>query len=125
MPRTLLPLAVVVLVLTACDGGTGDLPSPPDSGIHGRVVAGPQCPVVREGSPCPDAPWDGDVRITGEGVDIVVSTFDRGTFAVAIEPGTYEVQPVVTGPATAEPVTVSVPGQGYAEVALTVDTGIR
>lgn len=123
--RRILSTLLIVVALAACGGGSGDLPPPSDSGIHGSVTAGPQCPVIREGSPCPDAPWDGDVRIIGEGVDITAHTYDGGTFAVAIEPGSYRLQPVVTGPATAEVQTVTVPDHGSVEVTLTVDTGVR
>jgi hypothetical protein len=125
--RRFLSLLALLLVLPSCGGGgSGVLPSPADSGIRGTVVAGPQCPVVQAGSPCPDAPWNGTIRITGDdGVDLEISTFDEGRFAVAIGPGTYQVQAEVMGPATAPPVTVEVPGQGYVEVKLTVDSGIR
>jgi hypothetical protein len=125
--RRFLPFLAFVLVLAACGGdGSGDLRSPADSGIRGMVVAGPQCPVVRAGSPCPDAPWNGTIRITGDGgVDVEIATFGEGRFAIAIAPGTYLIQAEVTGPASAPPVTVDVPGRGYVEVALTVDTGIR
>ena len=46
---------------------------------------------------------------------------------VAIGPGTYVLEPVVagSGPPAATPRTVVVPRDGYVEVALTVDTGIR
>lgn len=126
MRRILLPLVIAVLALAACDGGgPEDLPSPADSGIRGTITAGPQCPVIQAGSPCPDAPWEGRVRITGDDVDIEVATFAPGRFRVALEPGTYRVQPEVAGPGTAAPATVEVPGQGYARIALTVDTGIR
>jgi hypothetical protein len=125
MRRILSTLAAVIL-LTSCSGsGAGEPPSPPDSGIRGTVTAGPQCPVVQEGSPCPDVPWEGKIRITGDSVDLEIATFSGGRFAIAIEPGTYTVQPVVTGPGSASSVSVEVPGQGYVEVALTIDTGIR
>jgi hypothetical protein len=125
--RRFVPLLAITATLVACAGnGTGDLPSPADSGIRGTVTAGPQCPVVRAESPCPDAPWSGSIRVTGgDGVDVEISTFDGGRFSIAVDPGTYQVQPQVMGPSTVAPVTVEVPGRGYVEVELSVDTGIR
>ena len=128
--RRLIPLPLVVLVLVAAcgEGSPGDLPSPADSGIHGKVVQGPMCPVMQAGSPCPDVPWNGTIHLTGgAGVDLEVSTFDGGTFAIAIPPGTYELEPLLDGPGppTAGSQTVVVPSHGTAEVTLTVDSGIR
>ena len=87
------------------------------------MVAGPQCPVVQAGSPCPDAPWNGTIRVTGgDGVDLEVATFNEGRFAIAIGPGTYEVQAVLDGgPRPLRPSRWRCPAQGYVEVALTVD----
>jgi len=124
--RRLLPVLAAVILLTSCSGsGSREPPSPADSGIHGTVTVGPQCPVVQAGSPCPDAPWEGKIRITGDGADLEIATFSGGRFAIAIEPGAYTLQPVVVGPGSASPVSVEVPGQGYVEVALSVDSGIR
>ena len=125
--RRFLPILAAVVLLASCRGdATNELPSPADSGIRGTVTAGPQCPVALENAPCPDVPWNGTVNIiSGPDVIASVSTFDDGRFAVALDPGTYRVQPIVTGPGMAPSVTVNVPGQGYAEISLTVDTGIR
>ena len=128
--RRLIPLLFTLLTFAAACGGdsAGDLPSPADSGIHGKVVQGPMCPVMQAGSPCPDVPWNGTIHVAGgDGVDLEISTFDGGRFAIAIVPGTYELEPVLEGPGppTAAPQTVVVPSRGYVEVALTVDSGIR
>jgi hypothetical protein len=123
--RRVFPILAVVVLLTSCSSGSSDLPSPADSGIRGTVTAGPACPVVQEGSPCPDVPWEGTVHITGDGVDIDVPTGASGRFQVALDAGTYEIAPIVSGPGSASPVTVAVPGQGYVEATLRVDTGIR
>jgi hypothetical protein len=124
--RRLFPILAIAVLLASCEGSSsGEAPSPVRSGIHGTVTAGPQCPVVQEASPCPDAPWEGSVHITGDGVDIEVATYEPGRFRVALDAGTYEVTPVVAGPGSVRPVSVQVPGQGFVEVVLTVDTGIR
>ena len=122
-------LAITVLAVTiaACACGGADDASQPDSAIRGTVTAGPQCPVEIAGSPCPDAPWTGTVRISGtEGETVEVETSDAGRFRVALDPGTYEVVAVLAqGVALAEPQTVTVVEGIDAEVRLTVDTGIR
>ncbi|MEO8476262.1 MAG: hypothetical protein ABI572_04305 [Actinomycetota bacterium] len=120
-------LVALVSFSAACGGGVGDPPVSSDSGIRGTVSAGPQCPVVQAGSPCPDVPWDGRIHFTGDGVDVEIATFDGGSFSIAIAPGTYQVQPVVEGsiPPSAASQTVVVPSQGYVDITLTVDTGIR
>jgi hypothetical protein len=128
MHRALASLAIVaVALLASCGGGSADGP-PAVSGIRGTVTLGPQCAVVQAGSPCPDAPWNGSIRVTGEdGTRLEAPTFDGGRFRIAVPPGTYVIAPVVagSGPPTAIPRTVEVPAEGYVEVALTVDTGIR
>ncbi|HYU56921.1 MAG TPA: hypothetical protein VEO00_02575, partial [Actinomycetota bacterium] len=48
----------LAFVLVACARGTGNV----DSGVQGTVLLGPQCPVVIEGSPCPDLPTAAEVR---------------------------------------------------------------
>ena len=97
--------------------------------IRGVVVAGPQCPVVVQGSPCPDRPWRGLVRATTARGTVAgqVETDARGRFEVVVEPGTYDVVPVVEAarPPSASPVTVTVPASGWVAGELRVDSGIR
>jgi hypothetical protein len=129
------PIAWFVLVASiigssvACSGGSGGSPSAAaDSGIQGRVMLGPQCPVVVAGSPCPDVPWKGSVRVSDDdGVIAEIHTFEEGRFAIAIEPGVYQVVPVLdaSGPGGVEAQEVTVVEDRYAHVTFTVDTGIR
>jgi hypothetical protein len=122
-------LAVALaLVLSACGGGpgTGD----GSSGIRGTAHVGPQCPVVQAGSPCPDAPFDGEIRVsTPDGDEVTTApTGDGGSFEIALEPGTYVVDVVVEnpgGPPFAKPVTVEVESGSFAVVDVAVDSGIR
>ncbi|HVF07381.1 MAG TPA: hypothetical protein VNC60_02295 [Actinomycetota bacterium] len=91
--------------------------------------AGPQCPVVVEGSPCPDLPWQGIVRISTTGGDLVeeASTTADGRFEVALGPGEYIASAVFepAGVGSATPTTVTVDAGAWTEVTLSVDTGIR
>jgi Carboxypeptidase regulatory-like domain len=116
---------VLASALAACGGpgaGSGS------SGIRGQALAGPQCPVEVEGSPCPDAPWQGTI------VAVDVDSGDRSTvesdvdgrFRLALEPGTYELTIGSDGtPPFAKPQRVSVREGEYTDVTIAVDTGIR
>jgi hypothetical protein len=118
-------LAAVALILAACGGSSqGD----GSSGITGHAVAGPQCPVQIQGSPCPDAPWQGTVVATdaSTGDEFTVETDADGRFRLALEPGTYELSiRSDTSPPFAKPQQVTVHAAAFTDVTLTVDTGIR
>ena len=121
--------ASLALMLVACGGDAPDPTEAPTGGVRGVVTAGPQCPVVVAGSPCPDRPWRGTVRISAAQGDVVreVETDDRGRFEIALDAGSYVVV-AVTEPermSTGSPQTVSVTDGGWAEVTLLIDTGIR
>jgi hypothetical protein len=118
--------AVVLAIALAACGGDGARDTA--SGIRGRALAGPQCPVEIVGTPCPDEPWQGTV------VAIEVQTGDRhttesdadGRFELALGPGTYELTIASDGgPPTAKPQTVVVAAGAVTRVTLLVDTGIR
>jgi hypothetical protein len=121
--------AALMLVLAACGGDQQGSTDAPAGGVRGTVTAGPQCPVVVAGSPCPDHPWQGTVRISATRGDVVreVETDDRGRFEVALGAGSYVVV-AVTDPepmSTGSPRTVTVADGAWTEVTLLVDTGIR
>ena len=128
MRRSLAAL-LLTATLAACSGAPSVEGPGPRSGIRGVVTAGPGCPVVVQGSPCPDGPWRGTVEVRTIDGEVVreIETDDRGRFSIEIEPGSYE---VTTGGAPGRPsaaVTerVEVELGAFAEVALVVDTGIR
>lgn len=117
---------VLVVVLAACGDGTGD--GDGASGIRGRALAGPQCPVEMAESPCPDLPWEGTVVAiaTGSGETFTASTDADGRFELSLSPGTYEVTiDAASTPPTTEPQTVTVEDGSYTEIEVFVDTGIR
>jgi hypothetical protein len=120
----LLLLLGLCLTLPAC----GHPASGGGASIRGSVTSGPQCPVAVAGSPCPDQPWVGVIRVlTLEGARVgEVHTAADGTFAIDVEPGTYQVVAVTSGgPGGARPEQVQVPPGAQARVHLQVDTGIR
>ena len=126
---TIVAAILCLCVLAACGDGSAGTDRAPEGGIRGVVVTGPQCPVVVQGAPCPDRPWRGLVRASTSGGVTAgeVETDERGRFELAVEPGTYEVVPVVGAdrPPSASAVTVTVPSTGWAEIELLVDSGIR
>lgn len=127
MKRSAAIVSALVVLLAAC--GEQAPVSKPESGIRGVVVSGPQCPVVTVQKPCPDLPVPGIVvRVSAaDGSARETRTDSAGRFDVAVAPGGYVVRPVVDSgmPTFSKPVGVKVPDQGFVDVALHVDTGIR
>ena len=118
-------LALVVVALASCGGeGAGD----GTSGIRGQALAGPQCPVETQASPCPPVPYEGTVVATDveSGAEHTVDTDADGRFELPLEPGTYEVTIVSeSSPPFAKPQTVTVEPGSFTEITVSVDTGIR
>jgi hypothetical protein len=116
--------AVAILLLTACArAGAGG-----SSGVEGRVLLGPQCPVVTEASPCPDEPIATKVHVqTLQGDEVaVVESGPDGMFRVALAPGQYVLVAEVAGNAmSAKPTDVTVAAGEFARVTVLLDTGIR
>jgi Carboxypeptidase regulatory-like domain len=120
-------LVLAVVTLAAC-GGEGDVGEDPTSGIRGRALSGPQCPVEVQGSPCPDLPWQGTVVTVdvASGEEATVTTDAEGRFELSLEPGTYEVSiSSESSPPFAKPQTVTVEAGSFTEIVVSVDTGIR
>jgi hypothetical protein len=116
---------LVLVPLAACGAsGSGD----GTSGIRGRALAGPQCPVEVAGSPCPAVAWEGTVvAIDAEsGDEFTVETDAEGRFEIALEPGRYEVTIASDSqPPFAKPQAVRVEPGAFTSVTVAVDTGIR
>ena len=126
MRRFLAPLTVSVLLL-ACASTSSEHPTA-RSGVRGVVLAGPQCPVVEQGSPCPDRPWAGIVRVTTlDGAQVAeTETDEHGGFAIDLDPGSYVVVAGTGGrPQAGSSKRITVEDGIVTEVRLVVDTGIR
>jgi hypothetical protein len=101
----------------------------PGTGIRGDVKLGPTCPVENVASPCPDRPFQGEVRATAsDGSTTTVSTDAQGRFTMNLRAGTYVVVAVTSngnGIPRPVPQSVQVRDGSYTRVTLLVDTGIR
>ena len=126
--RRMVAPSILLLFLVACAGRGPS--SSGDGGIRGIVLLGPTCPVETLESPCPDRPLaDVEVQVL-QGGDVVASVRSDGDgrFAVALDPGHYEVQAVLRagGPGmSAKPVDVTVTSGEFIDVNIPVDSGIR
>jgi hypothetical protein len=120
-------MTLVALVACAKAGAGG---TARDSGIDGKVVLGPQCPVVSLESPCPDKPFEADVKVVNRSGDVVATAHSGkdGRFSVRVGPGRYTLKPVSpnqNGFPIGKEVSVSVRPHHFTGVTVTFDTGIR
>jgi len=128
-----LAIAVALSFLAGCGDDHGLGATRGQSGVTGEVHLGPQCPVEREGVPCPDEPAAASVvtvsrQLPGEsyaGGEVVARTTTDvdGNFRIAVEPGEY----VVTADAgmSCELMDARVTADTYSKVDIPCDTGIR
>ena len=117
----------LVLGLPGC-GAIGPAPSG-DSGVEGRVTIGPMCPVVQQGTDCPDAPYAAALVVEDErGREAARTESDvDGSFRVALSPGRYQLvpQPGENGMPWAQPVPFTVVAGEWVRVDIAYDSGIR
>ena len=103
----------------------------PLSGIEGLVTIGPQCPVLEEGVPCPDRPYQAEITVLDESSGRVVATFTSGVdgrFRVDLAPGRYVLdpgEPLLVDEPRAEKMTISVEAGRFTQVTIRFDSGVR
>jgi hypothetical protein len=114
-------LFAAVTVLTACGGSSA---GGADSGIRGRALLGPACPV----EPCSvsEPPYTGSFVVREDGAVVAkVTTNGQGRFEVRLEPGQYVLESGTTGLPLLKPVDVTVHAHEFTAVELAFDSGIR
>lgn len=125
-------LGLALLALAAACGGE-PAPGPPESsGIQGQVLLGPQCPVIREGSPCPDQPLQATIEVYSADRQKKITSFTSGAdgrFQAGLLPGDYYINPLPPNPGrplpAGRPQTVTVADHKWTQIAIQYDTGIR
>jgi len=121
-------LAPFILLILSC--GFFGQPAPADSGIAGKALMGPMCPVVREGMACPDMPYQATITINSlEGRKIVqFQTDEEGNFNIPLAPGDYVLHPETPErkpfPFAGEQRFTVLPGE-YTRLIVSYDSGIR
>ena len=125
----LLLVAATAAFLFACK--SEEEKPPATSGIEGQVLIGPMCPVVQEGTPCPDEPYQATIVIWNADRTkevVTIETKSDGRFRVPLTPGEYYIDPQPPesgGPPTPIPQTVTVPPDSFLQVTVQYDSGIR
>jgi hypothetical protein len=121
-------LAAVFVLLSGCGESVS---SSADSGIKGRTVLSPTCPVEHVGSPCPDAGVVAHIQVmSATDLSPVAETTSGsdGSFTLDLSAGDYvvvaEVSAGVPTPQT-QRVPVTVQPQHFGEIVITFDSGIR
>ena len=121
-------LASTVLLTLACS--LFATPVPTDSGITGKVMLGPICPVMVEGQECPDQPYQATITVKDlNGREIVqFQTDEEGNFTVPLAPGEYILHPETPQgkplPFSNEQRFTVLPGE-YTSLIVQYDSGIR
>jgi hypothetical protein len=99
----------------------------PASGITGRVIRGPTCPVQRAGQACvqPYAATIGIYTATGSRLVKTFRSARDGAFRVPVGAGGYVLKATGTASPHLTPTTVRVRPGRFTRVTLLFDTGIR
>lgn len=116
---------IYILLLTACASSATNTTT---SGIEGQVLIGPMCPVVQEGVPCPDKPYEATITVLDENRNKVAQfqSDEQGNFKIGLKPDTYVLVPESPdGFTRAGEQTVAVIEGQFIRVTIMYDSGIR
>lgn len=121
-------LSLSILLTLACS--LSATPTPTNSGVTGKVLVGPMCPVTIEGQECPDQPYQATLTVNNlEGRKIVqFQTDEQGNFRIPLAPGAYILHPETPKDAPlpfAEEQRFTVQQGEYARLIVQYDSGIR
>lgn len=120
--------AAIMFLLVSC-GNQTPTTTTVASGVEGRVLAGPTCPVEYAYSPCPDRPVATEITVVRESSGAFVKrgmSDSNGDFRIELPPGRYLVS---AGPSSgiggSQPVPAVVEEGKFTTIEIQIDTGIR
>ena len=103
-----------------------------DSGIEGKVLMGPMCPVESKDRPCPDKPLEASIEIQDQNDQDNkqrIRSGRDGRFRVELAPGKYKLIPLAPNPGAPPhapgPLSATVMSGRYTQVTIKYDSGIR
>lgn len=117
-------IGVLILLLATCSVK----PAATDSGVEGKVLIGPTCPVVQQGQECPDKPYQATITINDPDNRMVaqVQTDVEGRFKIPLEPGDYILHPESPSMMPfAKEQTFTVEADKFTQLTVNYDSGIR
>ena len=127
-----LVLWLAVGLLGGCDTATNttDTTTLGLSGVEGRVLIGPNCPIMTDDNPCPDQPFEASLTVTGSDGRVVARARSNaeGNFRIPLSPGNYVLVPEAPnplGPPFAEPIPFRVSEETWTQLTVRYDSGIR
>jgi hypothetical protein len=120
------------LAISNPDTGGTCVANEPAGGIHGTVMLGPSCPVMRNppDPQCADKPYQTSITVSHAGSPSVVfataqSAVD-GTFTLSLPPGNYIISAAGgTSLPRCSNTSATVGSSGYTQIQISCDTGIR
>jgi hypothetical protein len=123
----LISRAIEAVILLALLAGCSTTPTATtDSGIQGKAIYGPTCPVEQAGGPPCQRPYSGEIVIRqGDRTVTSVRSAADGTFRVALAPGTYTITSAGTGLPFVKAFDVTVQPHAFATATVMFDSGIR
>ncbi len=117
-------IGILILLLATCS----IKPTSVTSGVEGKVLIGPNCPVVQQGQECPDKPYQATITINDSDNRMVaqVHTDAEGRFKIPLEPGEYILHPESPNVMPfAKEQTFTVETGKFTQLTVTYDSGIR
>ncbi len=128
------PLVAIAGLLSGCGvtrasaDPSGSVSSHPDSGLSGRVLIGPACPIAGAGQKC-FRPYKATIAIRAAGSGRLIAkvrSSANGRFRVTLAPGTYRLMPQTGRPyPRASAQTATVRSHRYTSVVIYYNEGLR